>query len=432
VDELRGSTTALIRQALRQAGAVKSLAGVPLRSGWEFHQSVTGLREARTFIAPDLMAMWRDSTGTGALGPGRAALRDALLGQHHLSLEQLGRSRGALRPQAVASMLTNLVMHRAAGLLDGSGRWDEPTGPDGEQIAERVCEELEALLDGVPAVADIVVPLRMCDTDLASAAAVMHGVRLVPLGVGEVTRLLAGTVGTFSGPTAAEALDWECAVVTQAKPDVAGTTDAAMALATDTVLALRLLRHSAVAAPHFLIRPHGLSLVERGSGLHLGLPTWGPGLHVTAGDLAAVAATMSERPSSRSGRLALALRRLASSDSRRDHGDRLVDFWVGLEALYAPDGTAELKFRAAVRLAHALEPAGPARRALFDAARKSYDLRSKLVHGDPKGPDKATADAANEAEDWLRRSILRWWSTGAGPSPAQLDAELFPETDKLE
>jgi hypothetical protein len=81
-------------------------------------------------------------------------------------------------------------------------------------------------------------------------------------------------------------------------------------------------------------------------------------------------------------KLALALRRFNSSYVRQDVADVLIDLWVAVEALLLPDGSAELSYRASLRLARAAGADEQGRRDAFDVARHSYSMRSKVVHGD--------------------------------------------------
>jgi hypothetical protein len=100
----------------------------------------------------------------------------------------------------------------------------------------------------------------------------------------------------------------------------------------------------------------------------------------------------------------LGLRRWSDAQSRQRFDDRIIDCWIGLEAMLCPDSTQEVRFRASIRLA-ALIGMGPERRAIYDEARSSYACRSQLVHGaDTSKWDLPTE--ASRARAWLRRVLL--------------------------
>jgi hypothetical protein len=77
----------------------------------------------------------------------------------------------------------------------------------------------------------------------------------------------------------------------------------------------------------------------------------------------------------------LALRRWESSLLRASDEDRLIDAWIGLEALLLGVQEGELSFRAAVRLAEFLGTSGVDRKDIYDTTRISYKWRSAIVHG---------------------------------------------------
>jgi hypothetical protein len=105
----------------------------------------------------------------------------------------------------------------------------------------------------------------------------------------------------------------------------------------------------------------------------------------------------------------VALSRFNRVFSRESHEDRIIDIWIGLEALFSPsDG--ELSFRTALRLACYLEDDNDRRQKTFDWARESYKLRSKIVHGKttiPRQPLSQVPVAVTEAESYLRRCLFK-------------------------
>lgn len=79
--------------------------------------------------------------------------------------------------------------------------------------------------------------------------------------------------------------------------------------------------------------------------------------------------------------LRLPLRRWESSLVRHSLEDRLIDAWVGLEALLLGKKGGELSYRASMLLAEFLGTSGPHRKTIFHETRASYKWRSAIVHG---------------------------------------------------
>lgn len=102
----------------------------------------------------------------------------------------------------------------------------------------------------------------------------------------------------------------------------------------------------------------------------------------------------------------LAVRRFESVYSRgiRQREDRIVDELIALEAL-AGSGT-ELKFRLAFRVSSLLASDDVERLAIFDAMRRYYDIRSKIVHGGDLGPgERALIDDDADLRSIVRRLV---------------------------
>jgi hypothetical protein len=102
------------------------------------------------------------------------------------------------------------------------------------------------------------------------------------------------------------------------------------------------------------------------------------------------------------GSILLALRRFNQAFARRDPADKLIDFWIALEALFLPDGNAELTFKAALRVAYYCGATVAERTNIFDALTKSYTARSLIVHGKPV---PGLAQALDFTELVLRQSL---------------------------
>jgi hypothetical protein len=121
--------------------------------------------------------------------------------------------------------------------------------------------------------------------------------------------------------------------------------------------------------------------------------------------------------------LALALRRFNSAYERYSDEDVLIDLWIGFEALLVPDGTAELRYRASLRIARlaGLNPVD--RQEAFELAKRSYDTRSKVVHGvTPPSGLHATTESTRQL---ARRALQRWILDPPANGIAGLDRQLL-------
>lgn len=99
----------------------------------------------------------------------------------------------------------------------------------------------------------------------------------------------------------------------------------------------------------------------------------------------------------------LALRRFEATYERLDLEDRLIDYWIALEALFG-GGQGEISYRISLRIAVLLTEVGQ-RRELFRRMKQSYEARSRVVHGSPAKQD--LQELLSETEDVLRLSLRR-------------------------
>ena len=99
----------------------------------------------------------------------------------------------------------------------------------------------------------------------------------------------------------------------------------------------------------------------------------------------------------------LAVRRFESVYTRglRQREDRIIDQLIALEAL-AGSGT-ELRFRLAFRISALLASDDDERLALFEAMKRYYDVRSKIVHGG----DLRAAELSLVQDDGELRTVAR-------------------------
>jgi hypothetical protein len=125
--------------------------------------------------------------------------------------------------------------------------------------------------------------------------------------------------------------------------------------------------------------------------------------------------------------LDLAMGRVRDAYDRGGDEDRLIDCWVAFEALFVPDGTAELSYRACMRIAHFVGDTPTERRDLFELLRRSYNARSLVAHGagaKDRRKVEPIRDRADETLAVLRNAIRRWIEPGAHRSPDDLDNAL--------
>ena len=98
----------------------------------------------------------------------------------------------------------------------------------------------------------------------------------------------------------------------------------------------------------------------------------------------------------------IASNRLGFGLERRLNEDRLLDFMIGLESLYLPDGNDELTFRLSLRVAFTTSQEMEERKKTFKFLRKMYGQRSKIAHGKK---NELTKDDISKIEELLRQSL---------------------------
>ena len=104
----------------------------------------------------------------------------------------------------------------------------------------------------------------------------------------------------------------------------------------------------------------------------------------------------------------VALGRFDDSSLRHRPEDKLIDTWIGLEALFGKGvGVGELRYQLSLRLAHFLETDAGARKRVRDLAMDAYKLRGAVVHGEAKRDVKKLSELPNEMEMLLRRALCK-------------------------
>ena len=104
-------------------------------------------------------------------------------------------------------------------------------------------------------------------------------------------------------------------------------------------------------------------------------------------------------------RFNVAQRRLSLGIERKSLEDWLIDYMIGLEALYLPDGNQELSFRLSLRMAFLLYTDPIERKGMYYFTREMYKTRSNIVHGNKYD---LNVNEASKLEELLRRSLRLW------------------------
>jgi hypothetical protein len=114
----------------------------------------------------------------------------------------------------------------------------------------------------------------------------------------------------------------------------------------------------------------------------------------------------------------LAFRRWTGATDRLDEVDRLIDYWIGMEALFMPEFDAELSFRVSLRVAAFLGSTPDEWEKIYKEIRHSYKWRSSVVHGSSTSKKKDLDREGNLREtttktrEYLRLTLLRLMNSG--------------------
>jgi len=127
----------------------------------------------------------------------------------------------------------------------------------------------------------------------------------------------------------------------------------------------------------------------------------------------------------RDPRIDLALRRLESTYERKLNEDKILDYWIALEALFLPTQEAELSFRAALRIARYLGESHDERVEIFESVKSSYGVRSKVAHGARLRAEADLEGTVLRTGALLRRALVKALTDGQPPNVRQLDRDLL-------
>ncbi len=124
----------------------------------------------------------------------------------------------------------------------------------------------------------------------------------------------------------------------------------------------------------------------------------------------------------------IAVRRFNRSLSRESEEDRIIDIWIGLEAIFSP-GMGENTFRIALRLSHFMTPVAD-RRSTYDLLMDSYDLRSDIVHGRRMRSVSTRrklqpSEVINQTQEFLRQALCKIVELDPGFDASSLDNKVL-------
>jgi hypothetical protein len=113
----------------------------------------------------------------------------------------------------------------------------------------------------------------------------------------------------------------------------------------------------------------------------------------------------------------LAFHRFVSGAARQNDVDAVLDFMIGLEGLLVPGSNpGDISYRFSIHGAHYFADDVSGRTLIRDQLRNIYRMRNNLVHGNRYPEQTAIAAARANAQDLLRRGLLRTTHEGF-PTP---------------
>lgn len=127
--------------------------------------------------------------------------------------------------------------------------------------------------------------------------------------------------------------------------------------------------------------------------------------------------------SDRDPRIELALRRLESTYERRMLEDKILDFWIALEALFVPSQVRSIKQKAALRIARYLSQGAGEQKLISNAMKASYKVRSDVAHGTRLTKSMNLEATASKTEALLRKDLVQALASGQAPDVRRLDLD---------
>lgn len=106
--------------------------------------------------------------------------------------------------------------------------------------------------------------------------------------------------------------------------------------------------------------------------------------------------------------LDIAIKRLNDTYGRPKSEDKIIDSFVGLEAMFLTGSErSELSYRLSVRIAKFLGTSQEEKNMIFSEIRKAYGIRSRIVHGDSV-KQQDISEIAPKTEEYTRLSLKKF------------------------
>ena len=139
-------------------------------------------------------------------------------------------------------------------------------------------------------------------------------------------------------------------------------------------------------------------------------------------ELAAVWTRIQELPGDSAMRLAL--RRWDIVSERFSDDDALIDYWIAFEALFAPDSSQEVRYRASFRIAAFVGASPEEREQIYKDLRDSYDLRSRIVHGGTPSAEQKSL-LVGKTRSHLRTALMKILLSDEHFDPRSIEIQLL-------
>jgi len=122
--------------------------------------------------------------------------------------------------------------------------------------------------------------------------------------------------------------------------------------------------------------------------------------------------------------LRLALRRWDMVAERVGNEDALIDYWIAIEALFAPDSASEVRFRVSLRVSAFIGTSPQEREGIYKDLRDSYDLRSRIVHGGVVNTQKRV-QLEEKTRAYLRTILITLLQSEGAFDPRSIEIDLL-------
>ena len=123
----------------------------------------------------------------------------------------------------------------------------------------------------------------------------------------------------------------------------------------------------------------------------------------------------------------LALRRWDIVSERFEETDALIDYWIALESLFVPGSTQELRYRASLRIAAFVGQTPEEREQVYKDLKDSYNLRSRIIHGNPPESRERLRPLIDKTRSYRRRALLSLLSSSDPFDPEEIETRLLKD-----